>query len=87
MLRLAKYKVLTHGIVCRAAQHARNASSVLQEDAWFGSSISRQQKNIRMGLGQLAGSNRKSKPRQQASKETAQHQIPSQAMPPVWSEP
>lgn len=78
----------THGRVCRAAQHERNAStSVLQEDQWFGGSIVRQQKNIRMGLGQLAG-NRKPERRRQPSSEAAQRsKLPSQAMPPVWSQP
>ena len=73
--------------MCRAAQHARNATSMLQEDQWFGPSIARQQSNIRMGLGQLAGSNRKPEPIRQNSSDIAHRKAPSQAMPPVWSQP
>lgn len=80
-------KLLTRVCGCRAAQHARNAPSQLAEDAWFGNPIAKQQKHIRMGLGQLAGKNRRPQPRRQNIRETSQHQIPSQAMPPVWSQP
>ena len=71
----------------RAAQHARNAPSALAEDAWFGNPIAKQQKHIRMGLGQLAGKNRRPQPRRQEIRETSQHPVPSQTMPPVWSQP
>ena len=73
---------------CRAAQHAQNASSVLQESHWIGTSISTQQKNIRMGLGQLGTSSRAPKPRRRSNAEAAHRtKVPSQAMPPVWSQP
>ena len=52
---------------CRAAQHAQNASSVLQEGHWIGGSITTQQKAIRMGLGQLGSSSRAPKPRRRSN--------------------